>query len=82
MNKHIGLDFDNTLVLYDELFYQYALSTGTIEEDIPHTKIAVRKFLIDINMENIFTEMQGIVYGRLIKEAPIQNGLIESIQLL
>ena len=47
MNKfHIGLDFDNTIVLYDEIFYNYVLENGYIEPTIEKTKKAVRDELI------------------------------------
>ena len=77
---HIGLDFDNTIVLYDEIFYHYALKKY-IDPNIPKTKKAVRYALIK-NQEHIFTEIQGIVYGKLIKNAPLQSGFINSLTLL
>ncbi len=80
MNQlHIGLDFDNTIVLYDEIFYNYALDKKLINENIPKTKNAVRKELIKQNKEELFTEMQGIVYGKLIEKAPTQVGFLESL---
>ena len=79
---HIGLDFDNTIVLYDEIFYHYALKKKYIDPNIPKTKKAVRYALIKKNQEHIFTEIQGIVYGKLIKNAPLQSGFINSLTLL
>ena len=80
--NHIGLDFDNTIVLYDEIFYDYALKLGKIDKEIPHTKEAVRNYLIHSGNEDIFTKIQGKIYGELIKEAPVQEGLIEAIYRL
>tara|TARA_Y100000589_G_C27188199_1_gene643577 strand:- start:17 stop:643 length:627 start_codon:yes stop_codon:yes gene_type:complete len=76
---HIGLDFDNTIVLYDEIFYHYALEKNYIDGNVPKTKKAVRNELIKKNREALFTEMQGIVYGKLIKDAPLQKGFIDSL---
>ena len=69
---HIGIDFDNTIVLYDDLFYKYALKKKYIIPEIERTKIAVREFLISNNKESLYTQMQGIIYGNYISEAPVQ----------
>tara|TARA_Y100001968_G_C19324290_1_gene700890 strand:+ start:320 stop:934 length:615 start_codon:yes stop_codon:yes gene_type:complete len=74
-SKHIGIDFDNTIVLYDELFYELALKEGLIRKGSEKTKHAVRAALIKENKEHIFIEIQGIVYGKLIKDAPAQPGI-------
>ena len=73
--KHIGIDFDNTIVLYDKLFYEHALEKGLISKHLEKTKNAVRNSLIKSQQEEVFTEMQGFVYGKLIEEAPIQPGI-------
>ena len=79
---HIGLDFDNTIVLYNEIFYEYALANNHIKRNTERTKSAVRKQLILNNEEHLFTEMQGIVYGELIKNAPVQQGFIHTLEEL
>ena len=76
---HIGLDFDNTIVLYDEIFYKYALENNYISPNIEKTKKAVRNELIKQGKEPLFTEIQGIVYGKLISDAPIQDGFIKAL---
>ena len=80
--KHIGIDFDNTIVLYDRLFYDYALQQGLIDKGTEKTKSAVRKALIKDQKEETFTEIQGIVYGKLIDKAPIQNGITYGLRTL
>ncbi len=77
---HLGLDFDNTIVIYDELFYEYALQKKYIKNNIEKTKIAVRRELINQGREDIFTELQGIVYGKLIAKVPMQKFLAESLK--
>ena len=41
----LGIDFDNTLVRYDKLFYNLALEKGLIEADVPASKTAIRDLL-------------------------------------
>jgi hypothetical protein len=59
----IGIDFDNTLVSYDSVFHQVALERELIPADLPPTKIAVRDYLRGSGHEDLWTEMQGYVYG-------------------
>lgn len=65
----IGIDFDNTIVCYDELFWQVARERGLIPQDIPRTKDAVRDALRQSGREADWTEMQGLVYGTRMQEA-------------
>ena len=78
----VGLDFDNTLIDYDELFYSIALEKGLIPVQIDKTKIAVRKYLKDNGKENIFTLLQGEVYGLHIKRASQSYGMMQSLKIL
>lgn len=78
----VGLDFDNTLIDYDELFYSLALEKGLIPVQIDKTKIAVRKYLKDNGKENIFTLLQGEVYGLHIKRASQSCGMMQSLKKL
>jgi len=80
--KNIGLDFDNTLVLYDQIFYDYALEKNLIPNNIGKSKKSVRDFLLKNNQEEIFTEMQGVIYGELIYDAPVQKDLRENLYKL
>ena len=41
----LGLDFDNTLVRYDELFHKVALNKGLIKGDLPVNKMTIRDYL-------------------------------------
>lgn len=65
----IGFDFDNTIVSYDALFHKVAVEQGVIHEEVPVNKIAVRDFLRKAGQEDIWTEMQGYVYGARMSEA-------------
>ncbi len=78
----IGLDFDNTIVSYDVLFYQVALEQGLITPNIHVNKVAVRDHLRSVDKEAIWTEMQGYVYGARMKEAQAFPGLFEVLPTL
>ena len=45
--SYIGLDFDNTIIDYDQLFYLEAFNLNLIPNNITKSKVAVRKYLID-----------------------------------
>lgn len=78
----IGLDFDNTLVCYDNLFYEIAVRKNLIPKKIKKTKNSVRDYLKSLDKENIFTLLQGEVYGYEIKNAKIQPDLISVLKCL
>lgn len=76
----IGLDFDNTIVSYDVLFHVVALEQGLIPANLPATKVAVRDYLRKQDKENLWTELQGYVYGARMLEAEAYPGAIPFIQ--
>ena len=41
----LGLDFDNTIVQYDSLFYKLGLEKGLIDESVDPLKNKIRDFL-------------------------------------
>lgn len=59
----LGVDFDNTIVRYDELFHAVAVERGLIPATVPARKNDVRDFLRQQNGEQDWTELQGYVYG-------------------
>ena len=73
----IGIDFDNTIVSYDELFHRLATERGLIPAGLPHQKTAVRDQLRQSGREDVWTELQGDVYGKRMGEAPPFPGVIE-----
>lgn len=75
----IGLDFDNTIVSYDALFYKVAIEQKVVPASLPVNKVAVRDHLRSNNKEDIWTEMQGYVYGKRMNEAQAYKGVIEFI---
>lgn len=76
----IGLDFDNTIVSYDKLFHTVAREEGLIPSDFPVSKLAIRDYLRQIDQEDLWTEMQGTVYGSRMLEAQAYPGVLEFIR--
>lgn len=78
----IGLDLDNTLIIYDELFHKVAVEQGLIEENFPKNKKLIRDKLRAEGQEKSFTLLQGEVYGSRIREAQPAEGLIDTLRKL
>ena len=78
----LGLDFDNTLVRYDELFHQLAIEKKLIEETLPANKIIIRNYLRGQGKDEQFTLLQGEVYGRRILEAKPAEGMLKTLTKL
>ena len=75
----IGLDFDNTLVRYDDLFHQAARETGLIPDSVPNQKTAIRDWLREAGREDAWTRLQGEIYGLRIAQAPTFEGVLEFV---
>lgn len=73
----IGIDFDNTIVSYDALFFKVAHEAGLVPLNIVQTKVAVRDHLRKIGREDDWTEMQGTVYGGRMAEAVAYPGAFD-----
>lgn len=59
----IGIDFDNTIVCYDEVFFKAALFQNLIPSTLSRSKSAVRDYLRSLGKEDLWTHLQGEVYG-------------------
>jgi hypothetical protein len=73
----IGIDFDNTIVAYDELFFALARERGLIPAEFPISKTRIRDHLRSLGQEPRWTELQGLAYGSEIFRAPIFPGVAE-----
>lgn len=76
----IGIDFDNTIVCYDQIFHRVAREKEVIPPEVPVNKTAVRDYLRQAGLEPIWTEMQGYVYGPRLNEAQAFPGVIDFIK--
>ena len=75
MPKRIGIDFDNTIVAYDEVFCAMAKRFGLIDPTFVGTKQAVRdaiRLLPDGELE--WQRLQGQVYSKGIVDAKMLVG--------
>jgi hypothetical protein len=71
----IGIDFDNTIVRYDEIFHRVALESDLIPLETAMTKSGVRQHLCSLGREEDWTRLQGLVYGLRMVEALPYTGL-------
>jgi hypothetical protein len=74
---HVGVDFDNTIVCYDEVFHRIVLAEELIPRELPRDKTAVRNHLRAIGREDRWTAAQGLVYGERMAEAKPFPGVLE-----
>lgn len=72
----IGIDFDNTIAGYGELFHRVAVEEGLVAADVAASKTGVRDALRQAGREDDWTALQGRVYGELIDSAPPFAGVI------
>lgn len=75
----LGVDFDNTIVCYDEVFYRVAVERNLIPIDLSPTKEQVRDYLRKVGREDDWTEMQGYVYGSRMADVKAFPGAMECI---
>ena len=73
----IGIDFDNTIVCYDALFHRVALERDLIPRGLAASKLEIRDHLRRTGREDLWTEMQGYVYGARMGEAATYPGVPE-----
>lgn len=81
MHQIIGVDFDNTLVSYDDLLERLSLSLGLVPADAAPGKKTIRDSIRQLPDGEIqWQKLQGIVYGPRMNEAQLINGVREFFQ--
>jgi len=78
----IGIDLDNTIINYENVFYDVALDKGLISNKIEKTKTAVKNYIIKDSGEDNWTRLQGSVYGDNIIKAPYYDGFLAFLELV
>lgn len=73
----LGIDFDNTIVSYDALFHRVAVEQAVVPATCVVSKLAVRDHLRAAGKEDVWTTMQGYVYGARMDEAIAFPGALE-----
>jgi hypothetical protein len=80
----VGIDFDNTIVSYDDVFYNVALEQKLIPVNTPKNKESVRNCLRACGKEDSWIKLQGYVYGSRMREAvafpAVKDFLVAAIQ--
>ena len=72
----IGLDFDNTIIRYDDVFRKAAIERGLMQAEISGTKQQVRDAIRLLpDGEHQWQALQGYVYGKGIQGATLFAGL-------
>lgn len=69
MKGRIGLDFDNTIVCYDDVFKKVCLQFPDYPVKAERGKSSVKEYLVSRGMEEEWTELQGMVYGPYMEDA-------------
>jgi len=80
MARVIGVDFDNTLVSYDELVYETALERGLIDASVEKDKKSVRdsiRQIADRDGEVEWQRLQALVYGPAMARARPVDGALD-----
>jgi len=75
----IGLDFDNTIVCYDQAIALLAEELFELPEEVPRTKLGLRDHLRGAGREPEWTAFQGELYGPGMRHAQPFDGAIETM---
>ena len=78
----IGIDFDNTIVCYDDVFRRAALELKLIPDSFSGGKRQIRDHLRGGDREPEWTRLQGHVYGVSIADAQPFPGILEALRTL
>lgn len=75
-NRIIGVDFDNTLISYDELLYSVGVQKGLISSTTEKNKKCIRDQIRQLpNGEIEWQKLQAFAYGPRIGEARLIDGV-------
>jgi hypothetical protein len=81
MTHTIGIDFDNTIVSYDELMHRAAVDRGLISDRVDRTKRTVRDRIRQLpDGEVEWQKLQALAYGPLMHEAQPIDGAEQFIR--
>ena len=78
----IGLDFDNTIVCYDQAIALLAEELFELPAELPRTKLELRNFLRADGREAEWTAFQAELYGPGMRYAQPFEGAISTMQQL
>ena len=75
---NIGIDFDNTIARYDNLFKEIALLEGFIDKGWTGSgKRELRNYLLELPDGKItWMKLQGLIYGKYMHRAELMPGVV------
>src|SRR5689334_15775597 len=74
----IGVDFDNTLISYDNVMHELAVQQGLINRDSANNKKLIRdQIRLLPGGEDRWQLLQAMTYGPNIGQATLINGVVE-----
>ena len=80
--KVIGVDFDNTIICYDQLFFDLAVKQSLIDRSIHPMKTDIRDAIRRLdNGEIKWQKLQALVYGPMIDQARLFDGVKDFLVL-
>ena len=78
----IGVDFDNTIVGYDDLLFNVAMERGLIRQDVSRSKRAIRDSIRLLpEGESKWQQLQALIYGPRMEEAKLIDGIRKFLAL-
>lgn len=78
----LGIDFDNTIISYDDLIHQIAVEKNLVPTSTPKNKKNIRDAIRKLpEGEKHWQSIQGIIYGQRVSEATPQPGFLDFFPL-
>ena len=75
----IGLDFDNTIVCYDQAILKLSQSIPDLPSSVSRTKLGLRDYLRSTGRESEWTAFQGTLYGPGMEHAEPFEGAVDTM---
>jgi hypothetical protein len=75
----VGLDFDNTIVCYDQAILKLSQSIPDLPSSVRRTKLGLRDHLRSMGRETEWTAFQGTLYGPGMEHAEPFEGALETM---
>jgi len=79
--RRIGIDLDNTLINYDDVFCVFAKERGLLDSATATSKAAIREALRALpDGDLVWQRLQGAVYGKGVRRAVLFDGAAGFLQ--
>jgi len=82
MSSIVGVDFDNTIVSYDDIMHSVAAQLGLIHRDVEKSKRLIRDKIRQMPKGEVeWQKLQAIMYGQRMEEARLIDGAGRFLEL-